>query len=151
MTPEGSLAFSRAPGLNWIDLLIGSCSSTTGISITMRDVDIPPTLGPYTVGADIDVVSANATISGEPWHAGRFWMRQYCGFRGGAGPPCPVEAGGGSMTITSASPARVVGSYRFTMVQSSTFSGPTDQRPPPVTRLVEGTFDLAFDDRRVCG
>ena len=148
-TPDGSIAFNRAPGgLNWVDLVIGSCSST-GISITLKEVDFPPRLGSYAISKDLDVVSANASISGQEWFAGQFWMGIYCGDPGGVLPACPVGPGGGSVTVSSSSRERIAGSYRFTMVQRNNYSGLLINRPPPVTKLVEGIFDLEFDDRVV--
>jgi hypothetical protein len=143
------MAFSRAPsGLNWVVLTIGDCSS--GIAITVKDVGVPPLPGTYAVSGDIDVVNANANISGQDWHAGMFWMRGYCGDPSGILPACPVGPGGGSLTVSSSSSGRIAGSFSFLMVQRSNYSGPIAQKPPPVTKLIEGTFDLEFDDRVLC-
>jgi hypothetical protein len=152
-TPEGTGAFSRLPSLDWVDFTISRCSSPPAIAFTLKGVTTPPATGTYTVRSDTDLLSTNATIGGQQWRAGNFVMNQYCGdgFGGGVLPACtPDSAGAGSMTISAASSNRVSGSYRFVLVLPDNFSGFLRDRPPPVTKVVEGVFDLEFDNRVFC-
>jgi hypothetical protein len=114
---------------------------------------MPVAAGSYTVRADVDSVSANLTISGQQWRAGNFVMNQYCGdgFGGGVLPACtPDSAGAGSVTISATSSNRISDSYRFLFVLPDNFSGFLRDRPSPITKVVEGVFDLEFDDRVLC-
>jgi hypothetical protein len=153
--PDGSKAFSRRPTLDWVDVTITRCSGTEpSIAITLKGVANPVAAGTYTIRTDADVLSANANISGQQWSASNFVMAQYCGgaFGGGVLPPCtPDSPGTGSVTISSASTSRIAGSYRVVGVLPTNFSGNPSQRPPPVTKVIEGVFDLAFDSSPSCG
>jgi hypothetical protein len=108
----------------------------------------------YAVSPAADALGATLNINGDTWFADTFQMRQYCGDLHGQGflPACSdTSPGAGVVTVSSSSPARVSGSYRFVVVAPSNYSGLLISRPPPTTTVVEGVFDLAFDDRVLCG
>jgi hypothetical protein len=151
-TNVASGAFNRAPGLPWVDLSIAGSCSPPGITMTLMGVSFPVTPGVYSVSPVADVVSANAVIGGETWRSSFSNMAQYCTTGVSSVLPACSDSSpaSGTVTVTSATAQRISGSFHFVMLLPINYTGPLILRPPPITKVVDGSFDLGFSNRVAC-
>ena len=130
----------RPPNPAWprgvLDIRLGNCNRPPFLIMAIYDGN--PSPGRYEVpsvqfGSQTEGATASLQSPTEAWNAGAF-------HRGSSG----------SITVSSVSSTRVSGSFSFTMVPGGPLPPVTGPRPPPPTKLIEGTFDLQNNDGVVC-
>jgi hypothetical protein len=105
------------------------CGRPAGMTIQLLRTEIAT--GTYVAGADVVAqFYPNAASGNDPanlsWDAG-----------------IPGRGGSGSVTVSSISGSRISGTFSFDMV-------PSQNNPASGSRSVQGTFDLAFGDNKIC-
>jgi len=129
----------RPPNPAWprglLDLLLSNCGRPPAIVMAIYDGN--PSPGRYEVpsvqvGSQTEGATGSLQSPTEAWNAGAF-------HRGSSG----------SITVSSVSATRS-GSFSFTLVPGGPLPPVIGPRPPPPTKLIEGTFDLQNNGGVVC-